>query len=76
MAGIIDAGAEIQRLARLLARAQEDLTKAHAKLANENFVRGAPPAVVTTERQRAAELGRTASSLAQQIERLRAPPAP
>jgi valyl-tRNA synthetase len=76
MAGIIDAGAEIQRLGRLLARAREDLAKAHAKLANENFVRGAPPAVVTTERERAAELGRTASSLAQQIERLRAPPAP
>jgi valyl-tRNA synthetase len=76
IAGIIDAGAEIQRLGRLLARAREDLAKAHAKLANENFVRGAPPAVVTTERERAAELGRTASSLAQQIERLSAPAAP
>jgi valyl-tRNA synthetase len=76
MAGLIDAGAEAARLGRLLAKAREDLAKAQAKLANENFVRGAPAAVVTTERERAAELERTASSLDQQIERLRAPPAP
>jgi valyl-tRNA synthetase len=74
MAGLIDAGAEIQRLERLLARAREDLAKAQAKLANENFVRGAPPAVVTTERERAAELEHTARGLAQQLERVRALP--
>jgi valyl-tRNA synthetase len=74
MAGLIDAGAEIQRLGRLLARAREDLAKAQAKLANENFVRGAPPAVVTTERERAAELEHTARGLAQQLERVRALP--
>jgi len=75
IAGLIDAGAEIQRLGRLLARAREELAKTQTKLTNENFVRGAPPAVVATERERAAEFERTASSLAQQIERLRAPPA-
>ena len=75
MAGLIDVGAEVQRLERLLGKAREGLAKARAKLANENFVRGAPAAVVTTERERAAEFERSASSLAQQLERVRGLPA-
>jgi valyl-tRNA synthetase len=75
MAGLIDVGAEVQRLERLLGKAREELAKARAKLANENFVRGAPAAVVTTERERAAEFERSASSLAQQLERVRGLPA-
>jgi valyl-tRNA synthetase len=71
MAGIIDAHAEGERLGRLLGKAREDLAKAQAKLANDNFVRGAPAQVVATERQRALELERTAGELAQQLERLR-----
>ena len=39
MAGLIDAGAEAERLGKLLAKAQQDLTKTNAKMANENFVR-------------------------------------
>jgi valyl-tRNA synthetase len=76
MAGIIDANAEGQRLGRLLGKAREDLAKAQAKLANDNFVRGAPAQVVATERQRALDLERTASELAQQLERVRALTAP
>ncbi len=76
MAGLIDVGAEVQRLERLLSKAREELAKARAKLANENFVRGAPAAVVTTERERAAEFERSASNLAQQLERVRGLPAP
>jgi len=71
MAGLIDAGAEAERLGRLLARAQDELAKARARLANESFVRNAPTAVVTTERERAAELERTARGLSSQLERVR-----
>jgi valyl-tRNA synthetase len=71
MAGLIDAGAEAERLGKLLARAQDELAKARARLANESFVRNAPTAVVTTERERAAELERTASGLSSQLERVR-----
>ncbi|HUA87987.1 MAG TPA: class I tRNA ligase family protein, partial [Steroidobacteraceae bacterium] len=71
MAGLIDAAAEAERLAKLIAKTQSDLSKTQAKLANENFVRNAPPEVVSTERERAAELARNAAGLAAQLERVR-----
>jgi valyl-tRNA synthetase len=73
MEGLIDATAEAERLGRLLARAQADLQKTRGKLANENFVRNAPAEVVKLERERAAELERTADGLASQLKRLRGP---
>jgi valyl-tRNA synthetase len=71
MAGLIDAAAEAERLGKLLARAQGELTKTRSRLANEQFVRGAPEQVVAGERARVAELERTASSLGAQLERVR-----
>ena len=71
MAGLIDAGAEAERLHKLLARAEADLGKVRARLANQSFVANAPAAVVETERARQAELERTSASLATQIERVR-----
>jgi valyl-tRNA synthetase len=71
MAGLIDADAESERLGRLLARAQTDLQKTRTRLANEQFVRGAPAEVVTGERARAAQLERTVGGLTAQLERLR-----
>ena len=71
MAGLIDADAEAERLGRLLARAQRDLDKTRGRLANDSFVRNAPPEVVSGERERAAELERTANGLAAQLERVR-----
>ncbi|MGH8138120.1 MAG: valine--tRNA ligase [Steroidobacteraceae bacterium] len=71
MAGLIDAGAEAERLGKQLAKTQQDLAKARLKLANENFVRNAPATVVETERGRAAELERTVTSLTAQLERVR-----
>jgi valyl-tRNA synthetase len=76
MAGLIDARAEAERLGRLLGKAREELDKTRARLANDSFVRGAPAQVVASERERAAELERTASGLAQQLERVRALGAP
>jgi valyl-tRNA synthetase len=71
MAGLIDAGAEAERLGKLLARARSDLEKTRARLANESFVRNAPEAVVAAERQRLADLEQTAARLASQLERVR-----
>jgi len=71
MAGLIDAGAEVERLGKLLAKTRADLGKTHAKLANENFVRNAPPEVVRTERERAAELEHAAAGLSAQLARVR-----
>src|SRR6266853_1238420 len=71
MAGLIDAGAEAERLGRLLAKTRDDLAKVQARLANDSFVRNAPSAVVSLERERAAELERAASGLSSQLERLR-----
>jgi len=71
MAGLIDPNAEAERLGRLLARAQADLEKTRERLANDSFVRNAPEHVVAAERERAAELERTATGLAAQLERLR-----
>ncbi len=76
MAGLIDAAAEAERLTKLLARAQSDLDKARAKLANDNFVRNAPEAVVAGERQRLAELEQTVGRLASQLERVQDLPGP
>jgi valyl-tRNA synthetase len=71
MAGLIDAAAEAERLGKLLARTQGELAKARGKLANESFVRNAPPQVVATERERAADFERSARDLAAQLERIK-----
>ena len=76
MADLIDATAEAERLAKLIARAQSDLDKVRARLANDNFVRNAPEAVVNTERQRLAELEQTVGRLTSQLERVRNMPGP
>ncbi|HXY75825.1 MAG TPA: valine--tRNA ligase [Steroidobacteraceae bacterium] len=71
MAGLIDAAAEVERLGKLIAKARADLDKAQARLANESFVRHAPPEVVSGERERVAQLERTAVGLSAQLERVR-----
>ena len=71
MTGLIDAAAEAERLAKLLARARFDLERAAARLANDNFVRNAPEAVVSAERQKLAELEQTVARLETQLERVR-----
>jgi valyl-tRNA synthetase len=71
MAGLIDAAAEAERLGKLLVKARKDLSLTQGKLANENFVRNAPPEVVEAERARVAELERTVTNLTAQLERVR-----
>ncbi len=71
MAGLIDATAEVERLGKLIARTQADLSKVRGRLSNESFVSNAPAAVVETERARVTELERTAAGLTAQLERVR-----
>ena len=71
MAGLIDAAAEAERLGKQLVKARKDLASTQGKLANENFVRNAPPEVVEQERTRVAELERTVTNLTAQLERVR-----
>jgi valyl-tRNA synthetase len=70
MAGLIDATAEAERLEKLLARARSDLEKTSTRLANDNFVRNAPEAVVSAERERVADLEQTVARLAAQLQRV------
>ncbi len=70
IAGLIDPAAEAERLSKHKGRTEQDLAKARQKLANDNFVRNAPPEVVQSERDRVQELERTLANLAGQLQRL------
>ena len=70
MAGLIDAAAEAERLSKLLAKSNQDLTKMRGKLSNESFVRNAPEEVVAKDRERVAELERAIAGLSTQLERI------
>jgi valyl-tRNA synthetase len=69
MAGLIDVKAEVERLKKLLAKAEQELAKTRVKLSNENFVRNAPPDVVKTEREREADFERQVRSIKAQLDR-------
>ena len=71
LARLIDAGAEIERLEKRLARTQSDRTKLVDKLANAGFVSRAPAELVEQERGRLVELERACAQLETQLERLR-----
>ncbi len=71
MAGLLDARAELERLARRRAKAQSELARARSKLANENFARNAPAEVVAQERARVADFERQLRGLDEQAARVR-----
>ena len=71
MAGLIDPVAEVARLEKRITKTRDEITRANAKLSNENFVRNAPPEVVTQERARIADFERTLTALDEQLERVR-----
>jgi valyl-tRNA synthetase len=70
LAGLIDVGAERERLTKQLARTRDDLVRAQRKLENQNFVANAPEDIVAKERARVAELEQRALQLEQQLARL------
>ena len=55
LAGLVDLDEERERLRRELAKAEQELQRAEAKLANEGFVRKAPEAVVAAEREKVTD---------------------
>jgi valyl-tRNA synthetase len=71
MAGLIDADAEIDRLTKRIAKIREDHAKISKKLANESFVKNAPPEVVAQDRERIAEFDRQLASIEAQLERVK-----
>jgi valyl-tRNA synthetase len=54
LAGLVDNAAELERLKKEIAKVETELATVRKKLANENFVSNAPPAVVEEHRQREA----------------------
>jgi valyl-tRNA synthetase len=71
LAGLVDVNAEVERLAKQVARSGKDLDSCRRKLENAQFVDNAPPDVVAKERTRAEELGQRIVQLRAQLERLR-----
>lgn len=70
LAGLIDLDAERARIGKEVGKAQQELEKIKNKLGNEAFVAKAPEAVVTKERNRAAELAATLETLEGQMKAL------
>jgi len=65
-----DFSAEIARLEKRRARAEQERDKCAAKLANANFVANAPPEVVDKERARMNEFEAQVAQLGEQLKRL------
>jgi valyl-tRNA synthetase len=71
LVGLIDATAEIDRLAKVIAKNDSDIGKLRGKLGNENFVKNAKPELVEADRAKLAELIAQNETMGKQLERLR-----
>ena len=72
LAGVIDMGAELKRLEREIHKAEGDLGKMDAKLANPQFLAKAKEEAVEETRERKAELEGTIKRLTAAVKRLQA----
>jgi valyl-tRNA synthetase len=72
LAGIIDIGAESQRLKREIDKVGSEIKQLDAKLSNEKFVSRAPEHVVEEQRERKTEALAVAAKLEQALKRLEA----
>ncbi|MDO8287543.1 MAG: valine--tRNA ligase, partial [Rhodoferax sp.] len=66
----VDVAAEKLRLGKEVARLEEQISKAQAKLGNEAFVAKAPAAVLEQERKRVADFADTLAKMREQLARL------
>jgi len=66
----VDVAAERERLAKEIARLENEIRKAEGKLGNSSFVERAPQAVVAQERERLAGFGAALAKVREQYERL------
>ncbi|MEO5860954.1 MAG: valine--tRNA ligase [Burkholderiales bacterium] len=66
----INVAAERERLAKEIARLENEIAKANVKLGNASFVERAPAQVVEQEKSRVADFGNKLSTLKTQLERL------
>jgi len=72
LAGVIDMAEEMKRLKREIEKAEDDLGKMDAKLANPKFVERAKPEAVEETRERKTELEGTIKRLSAAVKRLEA----
>ncbi len=70
-AGLIDIDAELNRIDREMIKLELEHHKINSKLQNENFVSKAPPAVVSAEQERLAEIDNVIVTLRRKCELLR-----
>jgi valyl-tRNA synthetase len=70
LAGLIDVGAEMARLAKEIKRIEGEMAMFKAKLSNANFVQNAPAEVVAQEKQRLKDRETTLLALNEQLARL------
>lgn len=69
--GLIDIGAEVQKLSAQIEKVEDDLKRVAAKLDNEAFVSRAPPEVVDQQRARRKEFLETREKLGRLLDALR-----
>ncbi len=67
---VVDLARERARLEKEIGRIEAEIRKLEAKLANENFIRRAPPEVVETQRERRRAAARTRERLQAALERI------
>ena len=67
----IDVAAESARLSKEIARLENEIVKAHAKLGNASFVERAPAAVVDQEKKRLADFEATVAQQKIQLQKLK-----
>jgi valyl-tRNA synthetase len=66
LAGLIDKNAELKRLQKEIQKLEKELASVEGKLKNENFVSRAPAEIVLQEKNRAAEIKSSLTSLGEQ----------